>query len=107
MFYVDFCQLFSSNCTERVDCEGCKTEKKGCQGCGSSVFGRNGGNVISVTTADSEDDCKKKCQNETECNFYTYFNNSHETCAKTCLILSDVQGPFSPCENCFTGRIEH
>ena len=94
-----------SECTERVPCEGCITEKKGCTGCGSNIIGKIGGNIISqITEVESANACLQQCENEHQCKFYSYFDASHESYAKRCLLLSNILGPFTPCEECFTGK---
>merc|ERR1712183_500806 len=51
-------------------------------------------------------ECKSLCSSDSACNAYTYYNESHNTDAKLCILLTELQMPVQKCLNCQTGAAD-
>ena len=93
------CYMFSS-CVEKAGCTNCTTETFDCL-CSSSIVGKiDSPNLLdNIMLIQSEGECRKKCQDQTGCEFYTYLAGSLE-----CFLLSHLIEPVSSHNGCRTGR---
>ena len=93
------CYMFSS-CAEKSGCTNCTTETFDCL-CSSSIVGKiDSPNLLeNITRIQSEEECRKKCRDQTGCEFYTYLTGSFE-----CFLLSHLIEPMSICNDCRTGK---
>ena len=101
---ADVCVLFSA-CPTLHQCEDCVTEEKSCfETCGDNVEGVLGENIVQILADVPEElDCKKECNNNTDCKFYTYHNGSDPNYPQLCFLLTHLEGPFKTCSYCSTG----
>lgn len=101
---ADVCFLFSS-CPTLHECEDCITEEKFCfETCGDNIEGVLGENIVQILAdAPEELDCKKECNSNTNCKFYTYHNGSDPNYPQLCFLLTHLEEPFKTCSHCSTG----
>lgn len=103
--FSNYCMLFAS-CDGTHDCEDCQTETKVCfETCSGALEGQLSDNVVEIMpNVKDEPNCKAICNSVQECKYYTYFSKLHQTFPLLCVLLSELQAPFSPCkEECSSG----
>ena len=100
----NFCILLYG-CPSLHPCEDCITEDRWCSTtCGDDVEGFLGENVVELLADVTEElDCKKECNNNTDCKFYTYHNGSDPNYPQLCFLLTHLEEPFKACSHCSTG----
>lgn len=71
------------NCTEFYDCD---------------IDGLCNGDLVGISTADTEYDCLSQCEDNPACEYYAYRGDDG-----SCVLLKDC-AVVNPCENCHSGQ---
>ena len=101
----EFCYLFST-CETTLPCEKCVSETFDCQEtCSSKTLGPiNNSNFIDlVPHVQTEQDCKKLCVSNKNCQHYTYFLKEDSENSKNCFLLTALLDPQEKCQSCMSG----
>ena len=99
------CFLYSE-CSIFTDCQDCTTAPEICfeQTCSSNLEGALEENVLEIIGGVEEEmSCKAFCRNESACEVYTYHDTYDLFLPRTCIMLSEIRGPYQSCQNCSTG----
>ena len=97
--YQNTCYIFKS-CVGKIGCTNCTTEIFDCF-CSRSIMPHME-SINPLRKLDgiiSEGECRQKCRQNTECEFYTFLAESHQ-----CFLLSQLIEPYHNCNGCRTGK---
>ena len=100
----NYCMLFSE-CDILTECQDCTTAEEICfEQCGHKVEGPLEENVLEIIPGVQDElTCKAACRNESDCEAYTYHDNSDLLLPGICFMLTEVQAPLQSCQHCSTG----
>ena len=100
----NYCMLFS-DCGNVADCQDCTTAEEICfEQCGQNLEGPLEENVLEIIAGvEDELSCKARCRNETDCQAYTYHDNSDLVLPGICFMLTEIHAPLQSCQHCSTG----
>ena len=103
---ANVCVLLSS-CQNLHQCEDCIAEEKWCfEACGDNVEGLLAENIVQILADVPEElECKRSCNNNTDCKFYTYHNESDPNYPQLCFLLTYLEEPLKTCSHCSTGSV--
>ena len=98
--FSNTCLLFSE-CQVLDPVEECFTEELDCViFCDAPVQGQLGSeNLIDIVTDINMGDCEDLCDVEEQCRFFTFYFSNSTLYESTCFLLSDIQGPITPCQD--------
>ena len=108
--YSGVCFMFYS-CYNSEPCENCMSRPRNCHiplTCSYSSIGSiSGDNLLDTVDypyyTDTESKCKDRCLSTPFCSYYTLITpNPYNS---LCHLLSSLQEPIRPCENCVTGPV--
>ena len=98
--------ILLQGCESLTKCTNCESQNMDCFTMGpiAKVVGTLGDNVLdAIQNVHSAVDCKKKCSNEPNCGWFTYFLENDKLFPNVCFLQTEVLGPTSECEECLAG----
>ena len=96
--FFETCLLFN-DCTILNPAVDCVTEDIECSlFCNAPVEGRLGENLIKIVPDVTDADCEVACEAEEQCLFFTYHYANSTPYPRSCFLLTEIQGPLSPCQ---------
>ena len=100
--FRDTCLLFS-DCIKLDVVEDCITEDLKLEGvvpfCDAPMTGILGDNVLDIVSGISGAECETECDVVEQCQFFTHYYSNSTVNPNTCFLLSEIQGPITPCQN--------
>ena len=101
--YSEVCFLFRQ-CTVTHSCTKCVSETRGCyKSCGNNFVGKIDENFLEgIPGVESQLDCWEHCKQNSNCRFYTYFQEEDPN-SQTCVLLSYLMEPLQQCDHCVSG----
>jgi len=98
------CGLFSDTGSEKP-CSNCVSGAKECPCTVEGECDSNNGNMIEAfPEVSTVKECKSLCENNQNCSFYTYFDDSH--LKNLCLLFDSCNSFYEECDACVTGPRE-
>ena len=70
-----------------------------CIFCDAPVEGKRGENLIDFVEDTNVGVCQILCEADERCKFFTFHYESSSLYPKTCFLLTEIQGPLSPCQD--------